>query len=158
MQPPLFSGGYNREDRLLYAQLLRDVCFLFHELSAYRYIMGDLDYGTDYTLDYWELLNRTDTGQPDDRLIRSGILVLTLAMLEAAFDDSGNHIWSHIPCITKAIENFVPEDFAMLRLGEAVEHGLDLLKTKAPRDERYEIDIAWAHKSFVRAYFVDRST
>ena len=98
MEPPLRIDGSQREDddAALYQRLVRDVCFLYHELSEYRYIMGDLDYAGEYSLPYWELINRIDTGRIDDRFIRGGIQILMLAMLQDVFDRSGDSISQHL--------------------------------------------------------------
>ena len=101
MKQPLRIDDTQREDDdvALYRRLIRDVCLLYHELSAYRHIMGDLDYAKDYPLEYWTLINRIDTGRSDDRFIRSGILVLLLAMLQDVFDGSGDYISRHANAI-----------------------------------------------------------
>lgn len=54
MHLPLRIDGSQREDDdvKLYRRLVRDICFLYHELSAYRNIMGDLNYAEDYSLEY----------------------------------------------------------------------------------------------------------
>lgn len=94
MKPPLRIDNSQREDDdfVLYKRLIRDICYLFHELADYRHIMGDLDYANDYALPYWTLINRVDTGMPDDRIIRSGILILFMAMLHDYFDGGGWNI------------------------------------------------------------------
>jgi hypothetical protein len=153
-QPLRIDGSQlEQDDVALYRRLIRDVCFLYHELSAYRHIMGDLDYANDYPLEYWILLNRIDTGQSDDRFIRGGILVLMLAMLADVFDGSGDSISRHAEAISRELEQFVPEDDTMLRLAEAVEHGLRLLANSASADDRFDTDSCWAYDTFVRSYF-----
>lgn len=160
MKQPLRIDGSQLEhdDVVLYRRLARDVCFLYHELSAYRHIMGDLDYARDYSLEYWTLLNLIDTGRSDDRFIRGGILILTLAMLKEVFDGSGDHISRHAKDISRELEQFVPEDPTMLRLVESVEHGLGLLANSASADDRFNTDACWAYDAFVRKYFADGAT
>ncbi|MCA9178806.1 MAG: hypothetical protein KDB14_30295 [Planctomycetales bacterium] len=147
-----------QDDAALYRRLKRDVCLLYHELSDYRHIMGDLDYASDYPLEYWALINRIDTGREDDRFIRAGILVLLLAMLQDVFDGSGDHISRHARGISRELERFVPEDDAMLRLVESVEHGLGLLANSASADDRFGADVCWAYDTFVRKYFADAAS
>jgi len=157
MKQPLRIDGsqLEQEDVALYRRLLRDVCFLYHELSAYRYIMGDLDYANDYPLEYWTLLNRIDTGRSDDRFIRGGILVLMLAKLADVFDGSGDSISRHAKAISKELEQFIPEDDTMLRLAGSVEYGLRLLANSASADDRFDNDSRWAYDTFVRSYFTN---
>jgi hypothetical protein len=38
-------------------QVERDICLLYHQLSDYSYIMGDLYYGSVYALRYWDFLD-----------------------------------------------------------------------------------------------------
>lgn len=157
MKQPLRIDGtqLEQDDVALYRRLTRDVCFLYHELSGYGHIMGDLDYASDYQLEYWTLINRIDTGRSDDRFIRGGILVLMLAMLQDVFDGSGDHISRHAKDISLELDRFVPEDDTMLRLAESVKHGLGLLANSASADDRFNTDVCWAYDAFVRRYFVD---
>jgi len=160
MPQPLRIDGSQREDDdiVLYRRLARDVCFLYHELADYGYLMGDLDYAGEYPLHYWELLNRIDTGRKDDRFIRGGILILMLAMIEDVFDGSGDAITKHCSTANKAIGEFIPEDDEMLRLLTAVEHGLQLLTTERRRDDQFDTDTCWAYDAFVRRYFVEAAS
>ena len=160
MTTPLRLDDSQREgnDAALYKQLTRDVCYLFHELAAYRHFMGDLDYANDYALPYWTLINRIDTGRGDDRLIRSGILILFLAMLHDEFDGSGCWISKHLDAVFTALNQFVPEDDEMLRLTESVLHGAQLLRTDSKPDDRFDGDSSWAYDTFVRRYFENGTT
>ena len=160
MKLPLRIDGTQREqdDVALYRRLIRDVCFFYHELSEYGHIIGDLDYANEYPLEYWAILNRVDTGRPDDRLIRGGILVLMLAMLQDVFDGSGDYISRHNKDISREVERFVPEDDTMLRLADSVKHGLGLLANSASADDRFNAGSCLAYEAFVRKYFADNAT
>jgi len=155
MTTPLRLDDSQREDNdaTLYKQLTRDICYLFHELAAYRHIMGDLDYANDYALPYWDLISRVDTGRDDDRLIRSGILILFMAMLQDEFDGSGCWISKHLDAISSALTQFIPEDDEILRLSDSVSHGIELLRNDSQQDNRFDVDSAWAYNAFVRRYF-----
>lgn len=157
MKHPLRNDGsqLEQDDLALYRRLTRDVCFLYHDLSAYQHIMGDLDYANEYPLAYWTLINRVETGQSGDRFIRAGILVLMLAMLQDVFDGSGDSISRHRNAIAQELERFIPEDESMLRLAESVAHGLELLGTSTSADDQFNTDVCWAYDTFVRRYFVD---
>ena len=140
-------------DDVIYKHLTRDTCALFHELADYRHIMGDLDYASDYSLSYWALINRIDTGQSDDRFIRSGILILLMAMLHNEFDGSGCWISKHLDAVSSALDQFVPEDNEMSRLFHSVSHGLQLLRSDSNCDSRFEEESTWAYDAIVRRYF-----
>lgn len=160
MKRPLRIDGSQREDDdpTLYTRLTRDVCFLYHQLSQYRYIMGDLDYATDYPLAYWSLLNRVETPlRDDDRFIRGGIMILMLAMLDAEFDGAVCWISRHLEAAIKEINAFIPEDSDMLRLSSLVGHGLAILSQRSTPDKHFEAEMSWAYEAFVRAYFIEAS-
>jgi len=157
MTLPLRLDDTQREDDdyELYKQLTKDACYLFHELIAYNGMMGDLNYAVDYPRPYWNLINRVDTGDDDDRLIRSGILMLFLAMLHDEFDGSGISITPHRQAVSEALSKFAPEDSEMLRLCKIVERGLSLLESASPPDAQFATDSGWAFHTFVRGYFTN---
>ncbi|MGV3607236.1 MAG: hypothetical protein ACO1RA_12600 [Planctomycetaceae bacterium] len=148
---------YNQEDRALYKRLVRDICLLYHQLSDYRRIMGDLDYSEDFPLEYCKIINRLDHTD-GHRFIRGGILILFLAMIDEVLIEAGDHISRHAKDVLSELERFIPEDTEMLRLSEAVEYGLSLLLAKAKgADEHFEKEVCWAYNAFVRKYFIDGS-
>jgi hypothetical protein len=149
------SSQREDDDHGLYKRLIRDVCFLYHELAVHGHIMGDLDYASDYPLEYWRLINRIETGRGDDRFIRSGILVLMMAMLQDEFDGSGCWISKHLSAAKEELERFVPEVEDMLKLADCVLHGLQLLAGGSPADNHFDTGACWAYDQFVRAYFLD---
>lgn len=147
---------HNAKDHELYNELVRDACLLFHQLGEYGYIMETLDFRGDFPRPYWEVINRVDTGCSDDRLIRSGILILFLAGVQDELQQSGVWISEHSQQIVSCLKPFVPEDYDMLRLSEAVLHGLSILSGDGKADDRFEDDYAWAYGAFVRRYFQDK--
>lgn len=156
---PLRIDGSQCEDTdwRLYVDLIRDVCFLYHELSEYQYIMWDLDYQNEYSRPYWELLNRIDTGDTNDRFIRAGILVLFMAMLRDEFEGSGVSISRNLDEVQAALERFIPEDNDILRLADAVSHGVKLLRASSQPDDQFAFNETWAYNAFVRKYFEEAS-
>lgn len=158
MKPPLRSDDTQQEDGdpSLYRRLVRDICYLYHELAEYRHIMWDLDYQADYPLEYWNLINRIDTGSCDDRFVRAGILIHLLAMIKDEIEGSGARIYAHHDEVRKAIFEFVPEDTEMLRLSNAVMAGLNLFRDFSSDTEQLDADAAWAYAEFVEKYFTER--
>lgn len=140
-------------DTATHCGLVRDVCYMYHELVGYRHMTGDLAYSTDFSTAYWDLINRTD-----DSFVREGILVLFMAMLVDFFDESGDYILEHTEAISRALKNFVPESTEMLRLLEAVEYGLLLVATQQPRDDRYQSECSWVYEECVRGYFANNAS
>lgn len=151
--PEPLNPLHNDNDRKLYYELVRDACLLFHQLGQYGYIMEDLDFQGDFPRPYWEVLNRVDTDCADDRLIRSGILILFLAGVQDELQQSGVWISEHTHQIVSCLKPFVPEDNDMLRLSEAVLHGLSILTGDGKADDKFEEDYAWAYDAFVKRYF-----
>ncbi len=144
-----------RSDGELYKELVRDVCFLYHQLASYGHIMEDLDFVGDFPRPYWDLVNRIDTDHGDDRLIRSGILILFLAGIEDERQQSGMWISNHAKEIEQSLQQFVPEDHDISRLCDAVVYGLSLLKRPYSQDDRFDEDYSWAYHPFVAQYFRD---
>ncbi len=70
--------------------------------------------------------------------------MIMLAMLQDAFDGSGDHISRHVKDISRELDRFIPEDDMMLRLAESVEHGLRLLASSGSADDRFNTDACWA--------------
>ena len=142
-------------DRKVYRRLIRDICYLYHDLAGYRYIIGDLDYAAEYDFPYWQVVNRIDTGTLEDRFIRGGILVLVLAKVQDVFDGSGDSLTVELCDYQRSLSDFIPEDDEMLRLLQAVEHGIKIVESGAARDDLIEREICWAYNAFVNAYFVE---
>lgn len=159
MTTPLRLDSSQREDDdfELYKQLTRDVCYLYHELADYGHIMGDLDYANDYSLPYWEVINGIGTGYGNDRFIRSGILVLFMAMIHDQLDGSGCWLLKHANDVAEQLKHFIPEDENLLRLCDAVLWGITLIQGPASEDEQFATDSAWAYDTFVRSYFQNRA-
>jgi hypothetical protein len=79
----------------------RDICYLYHELSEYSGIMGDLAFGCLYTLPHWEFLHLNVRQMPEEQrcFIREGCLVMLLAMAWDVLDGSGSYLIKHFsPC------------------------------------------------------------
>lgn len=137
-----------QDDVAMYRRLIRDVCFLYHELSAYRRIIGDLDYANDYPLEYWTLLNRIDTGRSEDRFIRGGILVLFLAMLADVFDGSGESVSHQVQAISKELEQFIHYELQSWK--SWLDSHVELVAATGLPATAVEMEGAWW-------YFIDRT-
>ena len=142
-------------DLKVYRRLVRDICYLYHDLAGYRFIMGDLDYAAEYDFPYWQVVNRIDTGTLEDRFIRGGILILVLAKMQDVFDGSGDSLTVELCDYQRSLSDFIPEDDEMLRLLQAVEHGLNIVKSGGTKDDLIEREMCWAYNAFVNAYFVE---
>ena len=134
----------------------RDICLCFHELAEYGAIIGDLDYGRVYGLDYWQYLDVDGWGDVErEQFIRNGCLVLILAMCWDEIDGSGTYIAPRIPECRDAIRSIAPEDPVGSRLREIVLRALDGAEVgKEP--EGLLKDSGWVYKAVVNEYFRTR--
>lgn len=71
----------------------KDICFLYHQLSSYSYIMGDLDYNEHYRLPYWDFINiKSPMNDYEKAFIQEGCLVLILTMAWEQIEGAGCYI------------------------------------------------------------------
>lgn len=133
----------------------RDICFLFHELSEYPGIRGDLSYGSLYSLPYWEFLNlRGPNIHDDDRcFIRDGCLVMILAMSWDIIDGSGSYLKDKIGLCRQAISELEAEDERTKKLLHVVRLALSVAEQGHSRnDELSELSV-WVNYEYVHGYF-----
>jgi hypothetical protein len=140
-------------DWVLKQQVERDICLLYHQLSNYSYIMGDLYYGSVFAFPYWEYLDLPGLDPDDGEFIRNGCLVMILAMAWEHIDHSTGRIHRDIPAIREAVEGLECTDEDTGKLIRAVRLALDV----AERDDTETPELVelsdWVHKRYVRGYF-----
>jgi hypothetical protein len=133
-------------------QIEKDICFLYHELSEYSGIMGDLDYHTLYNKKYWTYID-VDT----DPFILHGCLILVLAMIWDWIDGSGNYIEDKIVYYKNAMKTLYGQSEDEFRLIEAVNKGLEIVEKDKQKDDKFEMDSLWAFETFVMGYFQEKA-
>jgi len=145
--------GSNTDRWIELQQVERDICLLYHQLSDYSYIMGDLYYGTVYALRYWEFLDVEGIEPDRQSFIRQGCLMMILAMAWDSIDGSGAYLQPHLTEISAAVEDCSPGDVRTRKLRSGVKLALEIVSES--RGETTElIDLSnWAHREFVRGYF-----
>ncbi len=131
----------------------RDICLLYHQHSKYRYIMGDLYYGSVDELHYWDYLDLDGVDQLEREFVRDGCLVMMLAMCWDQIDGSGYYIGQHIPACRAALLGLIPYDADAEKLMRTVGLALDLVENGAPVTEELGDLSGWVHEKFVKGYF-----
>lgn len=134
----------------------RDICYLYHELAPYGYIMGDLAWGSVYALPYWDFLSLAGLDVKRTRFICEGSLVAILAMAFESLDGSGSYGKAHMGECRRGIESLTLEDPRTKRLAEIVRVALDTIAQGRDADEELEASSRWVHTEFVRGYFHSR--
>jgi hypothetical protein len=139
----------------LIRHLERDICFFYHQLSSYSFIIGDLDFAEYYNLPYWNYINR-DFRLTENELcfIKNGCLVLILAMALEQIDDAGCYIDDKIDIILDNLKQFEPQDEKQNELHDIVTLALNSIKHQ--NRELYDLlknKSIWVHEEFVRGYF-----
>ena len=139
----------------LIQRIEKDICFLYHQLSSYSYIMGDLCFNEYYNLAYWEYINVEFPLNKDELgFIKEGCLILILTMAWEQIDGAGYYINDKIEKIMNALEIFEPLNEKQSKLHDIVT--LAVTYAKNPNTEKYnEINNKsdWVHQEFVRRYF-----
>jgi hypothetical protein len=140
----------NEYDWEIVENVRRDICFLFHELSEYSGIYGDLSYGSFYKFPYWEFLNLRGY---DDGFIRDGCLVMILAMSWDVIDGSGTYLKDKVDLCRQAISELAAEDDRTQKLIHTVSLALSFVeKGHGWNDALNELSV-WVNYEFVHGYF-----
>ena len=140
---------------VLIQHIERDISYLYHQLSNYSYIMGDLSFNELCCLPYWDFINY-NFPLPDDELsfIKEGCLILILTMAWEKIDNTGCYIKDKIDRILNQLEIFEPLNEKQSILHDIVT--LTIAFAKKPNKEQYD-DIKeksnWVHREFIRGYF-----
>jgi len=134
----------------------RDICLLYHQLSEYTYVMGDLYWGSVYSLPYWNYL-RLDLEAPRATFIRDGCLIMILAMAFDTLDGSGDYIRDKLALCTAKVDESCTADPNEKRLVEAVKLALRAVSDGRGSDVDLERESSWVHGHFVRGYFEERA-
>lgn len=146
----------------------RDICFLYHELSEYPGIVGDLAYGAIYTPPYWDFLNLNVRQMPDEErcFIRDGCLVMLLAMAWDVLDGSGSYLLNHLSLCHQAVEAVEGDDEKTEQLVQTVETALKAVEMNSqggkwleglPLRHLENLSI-WVNQEYVGGYFKQKAS
>ena len=134
----------------------RDILLLYHQLSDYEYMMGDLYWGDVFSIPYWEYLAPAFLEDDQARFIQDGCLVMILAMAWEKIDQAGSYIDSHIETIQKALETFVALDEDQRRLLNAVRQAVGEAECKEFIDPNSILieESRWVLEEVVGGYYI----
>ncbi len=142
---------------ILIQQIERDICYLYHQLSSYSNIMGDLYFDDIYDLPYWEFVNVSERelrkSEEDTNFFREGCLMLILTMAWERIAGAGTYINNKIDIILHYLKQFEPANKSQIKLLETC---VSVVKYAQKADGNLEMITEksnWAHKEFVRGYY-----
>ena len=148
-------------------QVERDICYLYHELSEYSGIMGDLAYGSVYAQPYWEFLDLNVWQMPEEErcFIRDGCLVMLLAMAWDVIDGSGSYLMKHLSPCQQAVAVIEAENENTKRLVETVMIALEAVEKGSQGGEslrgaplwHLENLSVWVNREIVGGYFQQKA-
>jgi hypothetical protein len=137
-------------------QIERDICYAYHQIAPYGYIMGDLYWGSLFSLPYWNYLQVDGLEDERAKFMCDGCLVLILAMAFAALDSSDNYIVPFVPACRNAVEKLKGSDSwseTHTKLMSVVETALNSVERGDESNEKLEAQSRWVHSEFVMGYF-----
>lgn len=137
----------------------RDICYLFHQLSSYSYIMADLYYDEIYNLPYWEYIN-IDINDIQDKeqcsFIREGCLILIFAMVIEAIEGAGSYVMDNLENIKNNLNNFKPSNKKEKKLYKIVSSAFEYIETNEEDLNLLDEQSVWIHKEYIRKYFEEK--
>lgn len=138
-------------------ELERDVLLLYHQLSEYSNIMGDLYYGDVFALPYWEYLNPTGLDPERGEFIQQGCLVMLLAMAWDRIDGSGDYLDKHREAIHERLRACLPLSAQSERVLAHVRAAVAAPESPAPEPRGLREESGWVHQAVVRGYFAKKA-
>lgn len=159
----ILPGQSNREmpyDQFIAVQ--RDICYLYHELAEYSFIMGDLAFGATYALPYWDYLQIGGFDEATTAFVRDGCLVMLLTMAWECIDQAGSYLLqdNRIRTCQAAVQALPVPDERTRRLTATVQAALDLAASENVRNlerlDHISNESDWVHRAYVREYFRER--
>jgi len=148
-------------------QVERDICYLYHELSKYSGINGDLYYGRFYAQPYWDFLDLNVRQMPEQErcFVRDGCLVMLLAMARDVLDGSGRYLMPHLSRCQQVVAGIEVEDEKTKQLIEVVTMALEAVEKGSQGDEQLKDSAlwdlgnlcVWVNREYVGGYFVQKA-
>ena len=135
------------------SQLLKkDIAYFFLQVRDYGYIMGDLYWGSVYSLPYWRYLDKSFLDSTDATFIQNGCLMLVLAICFEKLDGAGNYIDDKLNAIKQAVVACQPDEEDGSELREAVLVALDKIDRGVESDEALFAKSQRVHRRFLEDF------
>ena len=138
-------------------ELERDITLLYHQLAPYGGVMGDLDYGSVFSLPYWDYVLPTGLKDADRfAFVQRGCLMMILAMAWDMICGSGCYLERHMDRCERAVATIKPQDPTTEKLVSVVRSALVAAKLER-QSEELDAEVGWAYRIVVRQYFKERA-
>ena len=149
-------------DWVLIQKIERDICYIYHQLSRYNYIMGDLYYEEIFNIPYWEYVNNKFP-EKHENFIHEGILIILLAMGWEIIDSSGYYLYDKLGKCIKILEDSKFNEKEINRLKnitvQTLKYALLNDKNKSAEQEENLFKYSrWAHEHFIKKYFCEKTS
>ena len=138
-------------------ELERDITLLYHQLARYGCVMGDLYYGSVFSLPYWDYVLPSGLKDTDQfTFVQRGCLMMILAMAWDMIDGSGCYLARHMDRCERALATLTPKDPTTERLASVVRSALVAARLEH-QTEGLHAESGWAYHNVVRLYFKERA-
>ena len=136
----------------------KDICLLYHQLSEYSYIMGDLYYGDVYDKKYWNYLSLEIKDKDQHLFITNGCLVMILAMCSEILDGTGGYIYNSIDECIECVKKYHVNDIKSMDLKEITLNILSHAKNNDCENTEIFEKLRWVHINIIRDYFISKAS
>jgi len=120
-------------------------------MSDYGYIMGDLDYTSELSEQYWEFID------PNESLVvRYGCMAIFIAQVVDIVDGSGNQLMSNIDRYKEAFEVMYPSSIEEDQLLELCKLGITIVEGDKKSTKEFEGKLPWVYSVCIDKYFSSR--
>lgn len=139
----------------------RDIGGFYQQQSVEYSLYGDADFGTSLNLPYWDYLDVRNVNEADSDFLRTGSLVIMVAMALEPFEDIGicylsNEQRKHDYQL--AIEGFEPTNSDEQRLKNLITELVNIQQPSAWTSIKHlEKELQWVYVNFIYGYFRNKA-
>jgi len=136
---------------IVYVNLQKDICYLYHVQSHFNELMSDLDFNNEFSLEYWSELN--SFSNEDEAFVKNGCMILILLMTLDKINGSGDSLTDVYNSCYDAVQLVTPFSESELKLKNLVLSILSKSNTKESISKNDENLLSWVYSEFVEGYF-----
>lgn len=139
-------------------RITRDVCFFYHEMSAYGGFMEDFGPWELIDVPPWVVIARNSGLMDNDEwlFVRQGALTMVLTLALADLKGTSSDIRPYLTECVRAVSFVEPVDEHDAALVAITAELLDLVARDGRLTSALEDRIRWAYRHFVEGYFRER--
>ena len=127
--------------------ILKDISYFNSVMSDYGYIMGDLDYTSELSEQYWEFID------PNESLVVRYGCIAQVVDIE---DGSGNQLMSKIDSYKEAFEVMYSSSIEEDQLLELCKLGITIVEGDKKSTKEFEGKLPWVYSICIDKYFSSR--